>query len=167
MRTSGSFEKTGPMAEAAWERRIYLDANVFIDAYEGEPLLSDPAAALLDELRKESGLAVTSELSLAEVLARPEAEQDWRRKRAYLNLIVWSRVVTPIPITREVLYLTAKLRAFHRPKLKLLDAIHLATASGQRCRVFVSRDQGIQAPLGMRRMRTDRDGAQAILGALT
>ena len=154
------------MAEGASEPRVYLDANVFIDAYEGESHLSDPAAALLDELRKEPGLGVTSELSLAEVLARPEAEQDWRRKRAYLNLIVWSGVVTPIPITREVLYLTAKLRAFHRPKLKLLDAIHLATASGQGCRIFVSRDQRIQAPLGMRRMQTDTDGAQAILGAL-
>jgi predicted nucleic acid-binding protein len=154
------------MVEAASERRIYLDANVFIDAYEGEPLLSDPAAALLDALRDEPGLAVTSELSLAEVLARPEAEQDWRRKRAYLNLILWSGVVAPLPITREVLLLTGKLRAGHSPKLKLLDAIHLATASEQRCRVFVSRDDGIQVPPGMRRMRTDREGAHAILEAL-
>ena len=154
------------MGDVVWERLVYLDANVFIDAYDGEEALSDSAKSLLAHLRTSPAVAVTSELSLAEVLADPEAKRDLRRKRAYLDLMVWSRFVTLVPVTRDVLYLTAKLRALHRPKLKLADAIHLATASEHRCRIFVSRDEGIQTPLGMRRMRTDRDGAQAIIEAL-
>jgi predicted nucleic acid-binding protein len=154
------------MGDVVWERLVYLDSNVFIDAYDGEQALSDPAKSLLDHLRAQPGAAVTSELSLAEVLADPEAKGDLRRKRAYLDLIVWSRFVTLVPITRDVLRATAKLRAIHRRKLTLVDAIHLATAITTRCRVFVSRDTGITPPGGMRRMEAGRDGVTAILQAI-
>ena len=60
------------MADIGFETGIYLDSNVFIDAYEGEPSLSGPAKALLNALRIEPGAAATSELALAEVLAGPE-----------------------------------------------------------------------------------------------
>jgi hypothetical protein len=98
------------MAEVSWEPLVYLDANIFIDAYEGEPRVSELAKSLLDELRKQPGTAVTSELSLAEVLVRPEAERNLIRKRAYLGLIIWSRFVSLVPITRDLLLETAKLR---------------------------------------------------------
>ena len=154
------------MPELDWRGLIYLDANVFIDAYEGEPSLSEPAKALLDHLRRERGLAVTSELSLAEVLVRPETEGNVIGKRAYLDLLVWSGCVELVPVTRDLLYLSARLRGVHSPKLRLADSIHLATSVERRCQVFVSRDAGIVPPDGARRMQADRDGPDAILGAV-
>ena|SRR5215210_2573536 len=154
------------MPDIRSEPLIYLDSNIFIDAYEGEASLSEPAKSLLDRLRTREGIAVTSELSLAEVLVRPEAERNTVRKRAYLDMLVWSGVVSLIPIIRDVLYATAKLRAIHPTKLRLADSVHLATAIGRRCRVFVSRDKGITPPIGMRQMQPDRDGVGAILAAV-
>ena len=154
------------MAEVSWEPLVYLDANSFIDAYEGEPRVSEPAKSLLDKLRKQPGTAVTCELSLAEVLVRPEAERNLIRKRAYLDLIIWSRFVSLVPITRNLLLETAKLRAVHRTKLRLADSIHLATVIRTRCRTFVSRDGRIMPPLGMRQMQLDRDGVDAVMQTL-
>lgn len=155
------------MIEVTWRPLIYLDANVFIDAYEGEESLSAPAKALIDELRKRPGTGVTSELTLAEVLVRPETERNLRLKRAYLNLIVWGRSLDLIPISREVPTESAKLRAVHPRKLRLADAIHLATAAIGRCKVFVSRDGAISTPVGMRKMQPDREGVDAIIQAIT
>ena len=154
------------MAKVGWKPVVYLDANVFIDAYEGEPRLSEPAKSLLERLRKQPGAAITSELSLAEVLVRPESERNPIRRRAYLDLIVWSRIVSLEPITRDLLYDTAKLRAAHPTKLRLADSIHLATAIQARCRIFVSRDGRITPPLGMHQMQPDRDGVDAIMQSL-
>lgn len=61
-----------------------------------------------------------------------------------------------IPISRGVLYETAELRNVHKAasqkKLDLADAIHLVTAVHERCRYFVSEDNGIVPPQGMTRM---------------
>jgi hypothetical protein len=69
----GACAKIEMMAESH-RQSLYLDSNIFIDAYEGEPSLSELAKNLLERLRTRLGIAITSELSLAEVLVRPEAE---------------------------------------------------------------------------------------------
>ena len=161
----GACAKIEMMAESH-RQSLYLDSNIFIDAYEGEPSLSELAKNLLERLRTRLGIAITSELSLAEVLVRPEAERDLTRKRAYLDLLVWSGVVNLIPVTRNLLYETAKLRAAHPTRLRLADSIHLATAVVHRCRIFVSRDKHITPPAGMLQMQPDRDGVDAIVAAV-
>jgi predicted nucleic acid-binding protein len=142
---------------------IYLDSNVFIDAYEGEPELSTPARSLLEALETRPGLAVTSELALVEVLVRPEREGNSRSKNAYLDLLLASGLVHLIPLTRDLLLDTAKLRATHPTRLHLADSIHLATAIRSACRVLVSRDTRLTRPAGMRRMAPDVHGADAIM----
>ncbi len=150
----------------SWRPLIYVDANIFIDAIVGVSPLRPPAQRLIHELAERRDIAVTSELSLAEVLVRVEAQNSFRRKRAYLDLIAWSGVVSLIPVTRDLLISTAKLRATHPTKLRLADAIHLETAIRSRCRVFASSDKGIRPPVGMHRMQPDVDGVDAILKAL-
>ena len=52
---------------------VYLDTNVFIKAVEGVDEASAPAKRLISILRqKRSGMAATSEITLAEVLASPK-----------------------------------------------------------------------------------------------
>ena len=143
-----------------------LDANVFIDAVQGPDLVAAPMKALLEAGRTKRGAFVTSELTLAEVLA-PNGGQSLPAdlKRAYLDLIVWSGFVDLKPVTRDVLYETATLRQFAR--LKLLDAIHLATAVRSGCRFFVSRDQDFkQFPNGMEKVTSDRPTLDRLMEAL-
>jgi predicted nucleic acid-binding protein len=49
---------------------VYIDANPFIYAIEGEKALAHAMRDLFSLFRQGSGLGVTSELTLAEVLAK-------------------------------------------------------------------------------------------------
>ena len=49
--------------------RIYLDANVFILLFEGLPEKAEIVRSLFGMLQARRGCSVTSELTLAEVLA--------------------------------------------------------------------------------------------------
>jgi predicted nucleic acid-binding protein len=130
----------------------YLDPNVFIDALEGADSIALPIKALFEAARSKPGALVTSELTLAEVLApsrRGGRPPDLRRR--YLDLIVWGGVVDLRPVSRDVIYETVELRPY--APLKLPDAIHLATAILAGCRYLVTRDEGFRnMPAGMQRM---------------
>ena len=90
---------------------IYLDTNVFILAFEGEPDASEALRPLFLALQRRPEVAVTSELTLAELLVRPERQNDTRLKRIYLDLLIWSKVVALWPVSREVLMESARYRA--------------------------------------------------------
>jgi len=102
------------MIEHASQAVAYLDANVFIFFYEGDAAISERAKNLFDALRKHPGAGVTSELTLAEVLAESERPRNAMLKRAYLDLIVWSKFIDLVPIGREILYDSVDLRANHK-----------------------------------------------------
>jgi len=130
---------------------VYLDANVFIDFIEGDETISTPIGPLVRRLRQKPGQAITSELTLAEVLAPSKGrKRPPHIRRLYLNLLVWGRFIELHPISRGVLYETANLRATKTTsKMKLLDAIHLANAVLAGCRIFITRDRDIRVPQGM------------------
>ncbi len=134
---------------------LYLDSNAFISLLEGSPSDSEVLRLLFDKLRNHPGAGITSELALAEVLAGAH-KRGPQMKRAYLDLIVWSKFVELVPVKREILYQSADLCVAHRrahgKKLALLDAIHLATAIQGKCRYFISGDKGIMPPREMVRV---------------
>jgi predicted nucleic acid-binding protein len=125
-------------------------ANSFILFFEGVPAVSDRVKMRFEVLRGNPGRGVTSELTLAEVLAQSDRPRWPILKRAYLDLVVWSQFIDLVPVTRSILYESAELRAAHRSahgrKLDLPDAIHLTTAIQKKCRFFVSGDEGIEPP---------------------
>jgi predicted nucleic acid-binding protein len=138
------------MIEQQSAATVYLDAMAFIFCIEGKPEVSEPIEALFRVLRIHPGAAATSELTLAEVLAGSKIALSPPIKRAYLDLIVWSKFLDLVPVSRNILYQSAELRFIHkknyRKKLKLPDAIHLVTAVQRGCKYFVSADKGIRPP---------------------
>ncbi|TCM54334.1 putative nucleic acid-binding protein [Rhizobium sp. PP-F2F-G48] len=121
--------------------RIYLDTNTLIYAVED---ISERAAllnALLDaSVRHTSAFLATSELSLAELLVKPlRAGQDDLVKR-YHVLIRTSDWLDVYPVSRQVLVRAGDIRAGSR--LKLPDAIHLATAQLVGCTHLLTGDAG-------------------------
>lgn len=147
---------------------IYLDTNFFIRAVEGTPEIAAPAQRLIVALRSRAQLAVTSEITFAEVLAPPKAAQPLPqsvKRRAYLDLLLWSKFIGLIPISREILLTTADLRAF--APMKLPDAIHLASAISVGCRHFVSADQGFKGlPADMELVDTDESSLMSLVDKL-
>jgi predicted nucleic acid-binding protein len=147
---------------------VYFDTNALIAGFESPLENATPIHDLLRHLREAPGLAVTSELTLAELLApakRPGSLPMPERKRLYLNLLVWSRLFDLRVITREILLETADLRLASPVKLKLPDAIHLVTAIHSECRFFLSDDAGVRPPSGMDRIAPNRSGVDEILSA--
>lgn len=125
-------------------RRIYLDANVFIYGAEARAELAEPIQNLFRVFNARRGIAVTSELTLAEVLPRAADFQ----KRYYLNLIAWSGIIELHPISRNILIETASYRrAAGMPKLA--DAIHVVTAVTTDCASVLSADFRMKVPDGM------------------
>jgi predicted nucleic acid-binding protein len=146
---------------------IYLDANVFIDFIEGGPDWANPLKAFFDVLSNYKRRAVTSELTLAEVLAptKLRGALSPHLKRLYLDVIVWNPSISLAPVSREILYDTVELRRFTGHKLP--DAIHVATAINARCHFFMSRDTDARKlPQGMELVIPNEDGLRQLIGAL-
>jgi predicted nucleic acid-binding protein len=144
----------------------YLDTNVFIDAIEGEDSISSPSKALLQTARARPGAFVTSELTLAEVLAPGTGgSRPPELRQLYLDLIVWGGFKDLRPVSREIIYETAELRPY--APLKLPDAIHLTTAIATGCRFFITRDQAFRRmPASIRTMVPSDDALAVIREAL-
>ena len=132
---------------------VYVDANPFIYFVDGADSVANRVRPFFATLANKPGIAATSELTLAEVLAkaRPDA------RRSYLNLIVWSKIFQLQPVTRDILIDTADYRRVSRKTrpdgteatVKLPDAIHVVTAIQLRCRLFLSADERLILPVGM------------------
>ena len=148
---------------------LYLDSNAFISYLEGTVSDSIVLKGLFEILRIRPGVGVTSELTLGEVLAGSHKGGPQMR-RAYLDLIVWSRNFELAPVSREVLYQSADLCAAHKRfvgrKLVLTDAIHLTTAIQAKCRYFVSADKSIVPPEGLAKVDFDQRAIDEVRKAL-
>ena len=150
---------------------IYIDANVFMYAVEGDEILATPIKDLLALLQKNPRLAVTSELTLAEVL--PKADPDHRS--SYLNLIIWSGIFDLQPITREILIETARYRRDAKMLMpdgrevmpRIPDAIRVVTAIKKGCQQFLSDDKRLKVPPEIALVKPDQAGLATLSRVLS
>ena len=147
---------------------VYLDTNVFIRGYEAGEAESRPVRRLLLALRAKPGAAVTSELTIAEVLApvrRPSGPTLREKEQLYATALLWSDFIELVPVSREVLEKTAALR--RQIPFKLADAIHVVTALRAGCSFFVSDDNDTRVlPAGLHRLAADEAGVDQVVAAL-
>lgn len=120
--------------------RVYLDANVFISAYENRGARSDHAWWVLDAIERGEFVGMTSELTLAEILVRPILDGDENLVSRYKQVITSGEGLDVVSVNREILIEAAVLRTMRR-SLKLPDAIHVASARLGGCRHIVSDDR--------------------------
>lgn len=121
---------------------IYLDANVFIAAYENTGARSDHAWWILNAIEDGEFIGVTSEITLAELLVGPMQNQDHTLIQHYQEIISAGDNFEAPAVSRQVLIEAAALRTA-RPSLKLPDAIHVASARLSECGHIVSDDRRI------------------------
>jgi predicted nucleic acid-binding protein len=123
--------------------RIYLDTNAFIEMFERRTVYSDLLWQIYRNEHPERTV-ISSELTLAEILVKPLENQrisgDTRRVNDYrLNIADKGSFQRIVPIGREILEMAADIRATNK-KIKLPDAIHIATATLESAHFFVSND---------------------------
>lgn len=128
-------------------KRVYLDTNVFIYVVEGSEEHAPFLEGLFALLEAGELSTVTSELTLAEVLAKPFEEGRTDIAQAYEEMLVTSTGLSVMPVERAILVEAARL--VPRLGLKLPDAIHVATAMASGCDVLLSNDRRIKVPASM------------------
>ena len=102
---------------------VYLDTNVFIRGIKGNETEAAPVQRLLNLLRDFPEASITSELTLAELLAptgRAGTLPLSIKEPLYLDLIVSGNFIVLHPVARDILILTAQfdrgsLRSFLMP----------------------------------------------------
>ena len=124
---------------------LYLDTNIFILAVERGNPWSKMLRELFEAIDQRAVDVFTSELTIAEVLAKPLSlgENDLANK--YDKLLSANSIVKVFPIDRAILWSAAALQG--RLAIKLMDAIHLATAKASACNFFLTCDQRLGAKI--------------------
>jgi len=124
-------------------RSVYLDTNILIQLFEGAGELHDALWALIGKSSSANGPRFqTSALSFAEVLVKPYRENNTELVNLYQALSHSNDWLSVVYVAPSVIDRAAMIRA-SVGKIKLPDAIHLATASVLRSSHFMTQDMGI------------------------
>jgi predicted nucleic acid-binding protein len=143
--------------------RIYLDTNVFIEAFEGRGPLSEKLASFLVAVENQNcQRLVTSELTLAELLVKPIELQRHDLIQTYDNWTISNPYLEVVPVSRDVLG-DAALRRARDKSLKLPDAIHLATAIRAGCGYFLTNDTRIKGQYGVEILYLTQENVEILL----
>ena len=129
-------------------RRIGLDTSVFIYAVEAHVKYAGLAEAVFRWIESPRGSAVTSTLTLLEVLVHPYREADLERVNRFYALLSTYPHLEWVAPTLAIADLGAQLRAEHG--LRTPDAIHAATALACGATGFVCNDPVFRRVAGLR-----------------
>jgi predicted nucleic acid-binding protein len=131
--------------------KLYIDSNVLIYLIEGLEPFAGLAARTFEIAGRAGALVVTSELSAAECMIRPFRERNAKLIRSYERLFEDENDIIRLPVEYGIIKSAAEIGGELR--LKLADAIHLASAMAAGCEVFVTNDKDIPPPRGIEIMR--------------
>lgn len=126
--------------------KVYLDSNIIIHAVENGHASAAIAVALLDAIDVFSVIAVTSELTIAEVMSKPYMRNDSELIARYERFFSPRSALKMVPVDRDILFAAAKVRA--DKSAKLADAIHVTTARLAGCNYFLTQDERLGRSLG-------------------
>lgn len=132
------------LIEALRGRSVYFDANIFIYYLENEPTYAPVIGNALQALTLGEFRAMTSHLTLAELLPPLAKENKTDLIAQSLEFIRDTGLFTLYPAGEEVCIQAGILRG--TVGMKTPDAIHVATAALQRADVFLTNDRGIRLP---------------------
>ena len=129
-------------------KRAYLDANVFIYAANGFAPFRRALKDIFNAVDDDKMTAITSELTVAEILVTPFRNADARQETECRRIVAPRPGFSLIEIKADILERAARLRAAHRT-LRLPDAIHVATAIGCKCDLVLTNDPHLKVAPAM------------------
>jgi len=126
----------------AQREKIALDTNVFIYFLEDHPRYGTLCASLFDLIERGHNPAVTSTVTLLELLFQPYRDQKEELGQKIFALTSTYPKIEWVPVTMNLADRAAELRARYR--LSTPDAIQLATAIGHKATRFYGNDRSLR-----------------------
>jgi predicted nucleic acid-binding protein len=123
-------------------RRIHLDTAPLIYFMEEAPRFLRPLTTVFEWIDEGRLEAISSYITLIEVLVKPLREGDAELLRRYRDVLTGSRNLALYPLDGRISESTAKIRA--RYEFRLPDAIQLATALYHRADAFLTNDKRLK-----------------------
>ena len=123
-------------------QRLYTETAPLIYYVEENPTYVAKMDAIIEAIEARSIEAVSSVITLTEVLTRPLRLGNPRLEREYRDILLHSGEFRLLTITARIAESAAALRA--RYNLRTPDALHVAAAIGVRCDAFLTNDIGIK-----------------------
>ena len=121
--------------------RIGIDTNIFIYFLEDHPRYGAWCASLFDRIERGHNPAVTSTVTLLELLVQPYHDQKEELAQKIFALASTYPKIEWVPVSMMLADRAAELRARYR--LSTPDAIQLATAIGHKATRFYGNDRGL------------------------
>ena len=134
------------MESEPWEyrllgKRVYFDTNIFIYILENHPEFGETCLSVVQSGADKELDGYSGDLVLAELLVKPLKDNNARAVKAVKDLFTEDTKIELLPHTRSAFITAAHLRANH--KIKLPDALHLATAIENHIEIFLTNDRDI------------------------
>jgi len=134
--------------------RTYIDSNIFIYFVEKAVPRFEATERLFSLLRQSGSTVYTSDIAAAECLYRPCRDGNDRLAGIYLELFETGGDVLRVPLDYDLIKHAAGIGG--KLGIKLIDAIHLASAMAVGCEIFVTNDKGISTPKGLEIVQLSR-----------
>ena len=119
-------------------RRLYVDSSPLIYYVERNTRYLSKMRRFINLIDTASFAAISSTLTLAEVLVGPYKSGDDERLSAYLEILEQSDHYRLRPVTSKIVRSAAELRA--RYNLRTPDAAHIATVKDSSCDALLTND---------------------------
>jgi predicted nucleic acid-binding protein len=135
-------------------RRIALDTPVFIYQLEANPRYLAYTDHIFSWLERPGSQAVTSTITMTELLVQPYQDGDERRADEFRGLLSTYPHLDWIAPNLEIAELAARIRAFHR--LRTPDALQAATAVQAQATGLITNDAFFERAEGFETLVLDR-----------
>jgi predicted nucleic acid-binding protein len=122
--------------------RLYIETAPLIYYVEENPAYVDRMDAIIASLDGSSIQAVSSVITLTEVLTQPLKVSNTQLQQEYKDILLNSGGFHLLPITSRIAEAAADLRA--RYNLRTPDALHIAAAIDAGCDAFLTNDIGVK-----------------------
>ena len=135
-------------------RRIALDTSIFIYHLEPNPKYLAYTDAIFSWLERSESKAITSTITMTELLVLPYREGDEQRANDFYGLLSTYPNLDWIAPNLEIAEIAGRIRALHR--LRTPDALQAATAAHSQATGLITNDAVFERAEGFETLVLDR-----------
>lgn len=121
---------------------IFIDTSIFIYLFEDHPKYASQIQPIFDSLSENKLTAVTSIITVAEVITKPIEEKHPEVVKQYQEVFQQLPNLSIISPTYDSAIFAAQIRAEYN--FHLIDSLQLAMAVENRCKSFFTNDRKLK-----------------------